>query len=366
MPLIHEWDVSSDFQRQTAELLATKNKVIVVKSDRGEFFLKNCKRIEIINNVILYTPHYIIPFKRFEFIQNINIQIIYILLVTKELILKKFDISKLLIWYFQPKFIHFQTYLLRVIPSLYDCVDDVSWNIHPQKNIASSKEEKKCILSSKYFFVNSATLYKKKSSIRKPNALLPQGFDLKQFESVKLKNARTDKKIIGYIGYISYRINWKLLAAIALSLPHYEFHMYGPLEVETGNEFVNTNKAVALLKKIPNVHFFINKYSRSEIAQIINSFSIACIPYDLRLEANKFCFPMKFLEYIYWNKPIISTKIRELELYPQYVLCSNESNDWIKEIISILEKNKKYKPGRNTSIDHSWKNKIEKISENIN
>lgn len=362
--LVNTWDVTADFQRQTYKLLARNNRIIVIIENKGEFFLKGAQHFKYIDGIYFYTPIYLLPFKRFKLIELINKNLAITLLFFLELMKVDFKWSKIVFWYFDPIIVFKYRYLLRLFTSIYDCVDDISWDINDKLNKKYLSMEAICIRLSKYFFVNSKILYKRKSQIRKPDSIVPLGFDTESFKSITDKKYNI-KNTIGYVGLLNYRIDWKLLINLVSVLQDYQFKLYGPVVHDPGYEFIDTANALRILQKFPNVQVFNKKYTRTEISKIIMNFEICIIPYTLQLSANKYCFPMKFFEYLYCEKPVLSTKILELESYPDYCFTSNYYMEWVEVIKGISLNQKRFESGKNFVLENTWQKKIEKISKFI-
>ncbi len=366
MPLIHSWNTIADYQKQTATLLSQKNTVIVAPLSTGEFFLKRVTRYTKKNGVIFHTPIYLLPFKRFPFITAINNRLSFSLFVLDQYIRTLINKKSLLLWYFSAQDLYPHRHVLATIPSLYDCVDDVGWLLNKKKNMLFRKQEAECIKNSTYFFVNSRTLEVNHRTVRKPTARVPQGFAVVEFAaSMPTQKIAPSKNKVGYVGHINFRIDWSLLIHTALKAPSIEFHLYGPIMHEPDQEKISLNKVLQIVKKVPNVFLHPQFYNRREVVKHINSFTVAMIPYDTTLPANKNCFPMKFLEYLYCEKPVISTKITELQYYKKYATVSNSPHVWATEILSLCKNPIDITGARAIAKSHSWEKKVNKICSHL-
>ena len=101
---------------------------------------------------------------------------------------------------------------------------------------------------------------------------------------------------------------------------------------------------------------------------IISQFNVGMIPYDPKLDFNRYCHPMKIFEYFYLGKPTVSTNIEELKRFPKFVKIGKNVDEW-KKIINKLLANKWPKSYQNEqkelAIENSWQNKIENILSHI-
>ena len=129
----------------------------------------------------------------------------------------------------------------------------------------------------------------------------------------------------------------------------------------------SVEKNIKKLKKLPNVIIGFSK-DRKIIPSIIKQFDIGIIPYNIKLLSNKYCYPMKIFEYFYLGKPVISTPIKELKNFPEYVKIGNTIEEWKKHIEILLSKpwpEKYERKQKKLAIANSWSNKINTINKLI-
>lgn len=372
-PLHLPWNWSADFQRQTCLTLAKNNEVIVYLYHEGHFFLKKNQSKVIypkIKNIHFHKPIYFIPFQEIWFIRRINTWIDLTALVLKHY-LKSLNRASILLWIFDPYF-YFLTYFSPFVTKIYDCVDDTDWHRDQLHNIQNRIKEKILIKKSNFFFVISHSLYYLKSKIKKPATIVPQGFDLNTFKKAKKQLVTSsisvnNKIIIGFVGGINYRLDWKLIANVANNLSQCEFHFYGPLQSNSVEDIIPTKMAIKILERLPNIYFHLKMHNRLDLASIIQTFELAWIPYNQKLRANRFSFPMKTFEYLYFNKPIVSTMIYELAFFPSIKIGKNQDEiyshiiDLINKPISLEYK----KESKELAIKNRWENKIDCIYKTI-
>ena len=73
MPFNLPWDWSADYQRQTCLVLNKENFIVAYMHQHAHFFLKRkIYKSPKVKNIHFFTPKYIIPFRRFEFIEKLN------------------------------------------------------------------------------------------------------------------------------------------------------------------------------------------------------------------------------------------------------------------------------------------------------
>ncbi len=361
IPLHLPWDWSADFLRQTALTLAkNNNKVIIYLYHEGQFFLKKKETSNYpkIKNITFHYPKYYFPLQRFSIIKEYNDKLAFLLLVLREQFHSKG--KKILFWTFDPMF-YYLVPLCIGMKTIYDCVDDTDWSKDTGRNLLMRVWERKLIRSIDMFFVISQSLYTQRKKIRIPDAVVPQGFAIEDFSNTKTLSPKNKEKIVGYVGGINSRFDWILLSKVIQRLPKIKFYFYGPIQEDRIKNTNHIQRKVDTLSKFSNVRFFSKKYSRKQIAKIIQTFTICIIPYEITLRANFYSYPMKLFEYFYWNKKVISTPLRELYRFKKYIIISNNEDDWIQSITG----RQKTSYTRNLSIANSWDSKLEVISKEI-
>lgn len=254
---------------------------------------------------------------------------------------------------------------------IYDCVDYFT-SIESNISRIIHREEIKLIQTTDYFFVNSRTLLRLKSLIRKDCHLVPQGFDEWSFR----QPSRSSKKIIKllakanspratYIGNMTYRLDMSLLHAVIKNNPKISFIFVGPISsIEPEDTLLKTKEQIKKLTRYRNVYRINDTIQRSQLKYILVRSDVAIIPYNTSFDFNKYCFPMKMFEYFYTGKPIISTSIEELNYYSNYIHIGDTPTFWQKHISKPAYGRRALsiqKMQRALAIKNSWSQKITKI-----
>ena len=361
IPFNLPWDWSADYQKQTCLQLAKNYSVVAYMQRDAIFFLKallsNKPVYPSYKNVRFYCPVYFLPFRRIRCIERAN-QLLSFLMFEIVHVLRKDRV----LWIFDPEF-----YLLARISrcmTIYDCVDYVS-----DKNASASlllhKEEKQLIQEVDYFFVNSLTLAGLHSSLRKDKVVVPQGFRLDDFCNPASTQTRfsKNKPIVGFVGAINHRIDYELLAALIQNNPQWQFVLWGLIQETEDQERIITQNKIRAIRRYKNI-LMGSSLNRREIPNVISQFDIAIIPYNTRLEATRFSFPMKIFEYFYIGKPVLSSPIEELKRFPKFIKLGDSVEEWERNIGVFLSKPwpESYKrEQRRLAIENSWENKVNTI-----
>jgi|GEM_PF-1366186 len=291
------------------------------------------------------------------------------------------NISHPVLWCFDPddvKTLQFKPPRTTVI---YDCVDFYS-STDPlfQKRIL--KDQKKLLESAQLMFVNSHSLLKAHQKHRSDIVLVPQGFDVDTFSSMKRtlpsdgvkklmarlqKERRKYKGVVSYVGMMSHRVDYPLLLKLVKSNPKVLFclpltRLAWPTEDAaklTDNQHLEQEK----LHSQKNILWF-PSLTRSDVMILLRKSTVGLIPYDDRLPFNKYCFPMKFFEYMSVGIPTISTEILELKYYKPFAQTGKnytELNKLLKRSLRRKFNSSELIEMQKLCRDHSWNNKVEQI-----
>ena len=354
-----------DFKLQTIRILTqNKNKVLVIEKNIitswKDIFKKKDFPIKRKENFLYFKYFYLLP-KKIEklispkIVKEINITFNEII---SELIVFILSFNKKTYeWIFEIEIVE-NKIKLKKREKILDIVDFTNF----EKN-------KKNIENANFVFTNSQTLKKEiKKTIKKKINLVPQGFDLDTFSQAKTTKTKNKIVKVGFVGAISNRIDFNLMTKLAKKLPEINFIFVGPIRNDLKIK-KNKSKQIKNFIKIKNVKK-ISSQKKEKIAQIINNFDIAIIPYDTSEKFNLNSYPMKTFEYLYLEKPVISTPIKELKnkKFKGLVHIASNEKEWQKSISKIL-KNKNpdiiKKKAKKLAIENSWENKITKIAKTV-
>lgn len=375
-----DWNFPCDYEKQTARILAQKNKVFVFNyfhtkplcrvlidhKKRKDF----CQRINSLRkNLSLFPSFSLLPFQRLKIIEKINHKILFTLFkvfIRTYCFLKK---KRPILWMFFPHQ-HIFINKFREKLSLYDCVDYHS-SLDPLENKIKQDDEKKMLQKVNIVFANSPALYRLKKPIHSYVHQVPQGFNSDLFLKPVSKSRVKDIKqisgpIIGYIGNIDYRFDFKLIKEVALAHPKWSFVFIGPIYHDPHQDrIVNFDQKLKRISQLKNLHF-LGKKTKKQLISYLDCFNVCWIPFKVKLEFVRYCYPMKVFEYFARGKPVISTPIESLIPLGPYVAIAKDAKGFSLKISKILKTGwpKKYKKEqRRLAIANSWQSKVEKISQ---
>ncbi|OAQ41768.1 amine oxidase [Pedobacter psychrophilus] len=227
-------------------------------------------------------------------------------------------------WFYSPAFVNVLNYL-NFSAIVYDCMDELSlFKGASQKLI---EQEKNLLSAADIVFTGGKSLYEAKKEKHSNVFCFPSSVDQEHFnlgnKSLELPSDidSIPKPIVGYYGVIDERINLNLLQMSAQKMPDISFVMIGPIcKIEEQD-----------LPWAANI-FYLGMKTYEELPVYLNEFDYAMMPFALN-DATKFISPTKTLEYMCAMKPIISTKIKDVERdYSHCIQLIDDENDFFNAI----------------------------------
>lgn len=338
MPLSLPWEWSADIQRQTALSLARKGHTVrVFMANDGAFWFNQLLRgfrtqhPDADQHLVFYQPVFIFPPSKIESLNRLNYLVA--LRIFKWWVSFRATFPKVL-WLCGLEFYELPDFFVGW-KSLYYCSDYFAFEEIPT---AASREREE--METKTFqrvdlaFVNSHILHELHKKKRQLLSIVSQGFCISDFHhrdkvpSIK----RAGRFLIGYVGGISDRIDWKLVTRLVKEHPEWDFAFYYP----SSNGPRNSREFPKIMNRKNVIHG--TTRDRRELAALIEQFDIGMIPYGSTRPFNYYCFPMKIYEYFYFGIPVISTKNAELLRFTDLVKVTDSYDAWVEWIRRIETK----------------------------
>ncbi len=200
--------------------------------------------------------------------------------------------------------------LLRGIPHrllIYYCIDSFADSTPAARRIVTSEQQ--LLRQADLVFVTSRSLQEHASRMSPRVHLFPFGVSLDSFERARdgaeppppeVRDLR--RPVVGYVGGIHQWVDQDLLCRVARHHPDCSFVMIGP---------VQTN--VEKLRRQPNI-LLMGQRPHEEIPHYIKTFDVGIIPYRITDYTNN-VYPTKLNEYLAMGKPVISTRLPEVEAF---------------------------------------------------
>lgn len=241
---------------------------------------------------------------------------------------------------------------------IYDCMDELTLFKGSSPELISQEE----ILfgEADIVFTGGKSLYESKKQKHNNVFCFPSSVDVAHFANSNIKTIEKPQDLkninlplVGYFGVIDERIDLDLIKDTAEKMKNHAFVMIGPI-CKIGEED---------LPRAENIHYLGMK-SYNDLPQYLHFFDFAMMPFALN-DSTKFISPTKTLEYMAADKPIISTKIKDV--VRDYSSCVNliyNSTDFSKALIAPL---KNYSSEYQDILEKtSWDRTADKMSSIIN
>jgi teichuronic acid biosynthesis glycosyltransferase TuaH len=279
---------------------------------------------------------------------------------------KFLSLRNIVFWSYNPMFTEFIGKLNEKL-FVFDTVDN--WADHPSYTKLVSKKKlvnNYKVISDKADLIFTVSedmveFYEKQKRIKDVH-WIPNGADFEHYNNpektgVKNELSKYDKPIIGYIGTISDRVDFDLVASIAESHKDKIVALCGPVWPVIKAELHKK------LGKYDNI-VYTGRIKYDQSPGYLSKFDVAIIPHKVD-QFNKSTNPMKLYEYLSAGKPVVTTKGAGTEMFKDesYIAKSNE------EFISLINKaleadNEQLQAKRRNAVrKHSWRARADRMVE---
>ena len=190
-------------------------------------------------------------------------------------------------------------------------------------------EEKVLTKCSDLVITTSEYLFKKHVGIATKLILVPNACDYEHFSHPPLSADLLQdlpKPIIGYYGAIMEWFDVDMICRAAMLRPNWSFVLIGNLDIDA--EELKKHANITLLGEIPY----------AILQQYLHQFDIAIIPFKL-IPIIQATNPVKFYEYLSAGKPVISTRLPELEKFQNLHYVADTGDELISQAELALSQN---------------------------
>lgn len=193
-----------------------------------------------------------------------------------------------------------------------DVTQKVDMIVTPSKAI---KEEKKGLNDNIFRFPHSTS----------PDIM---NFIDRKNEGAHAANADSAASDICYFGHFHKVFDFNLVCRLANRFPHYRFILWGPVTKEAKSHFGEFSN-IFLKGYIPHDHVLekMVRYNVCIIPYLLNDFSM-CV------------FPYKFFTYLASGRPIVSTRLPDLEDYREWLYLADDSCEFESFLIEAVKDSK--------------------------
>jgi glycosyltransferase involved in cell wall biosynthesis len=269
-----------------------------------------------------------------------------------------------ILWLYEPT----ASFYIDKIPhtlTCYDCVDEYTtiFNAGTYSHLRRIKTYETHLLKNADIVITSSRpLYEKKKIYNSNTYYIPNVADTNLFAKVHKPQIKIPDEmkeiphpIIGYHGALSdYKLDLNLINYLAQRNSHWSFVLIGEIIELSKKELQN-------LKNLEN-SYILGKRAYYQLPSYIKAFDVCIIPYQLN-DYTRYCFPIKFHEYMATGKPIVTTALPALKEYKGVIGYAKNANQFEIYIKKNLELNVPQQ--RQKRIEIAMKNTWEKRHNEI-
>ncbi len=237
---------------------------------------------------------------------------------------------------------------------VYDCMDH-----HAGFSTGCSEmveEEKRLLQSADLVVTSSARLFDKVAD-PVPRVLIRNGAEVSFFASRPNRlQARSKRPVVGYYGAIADWFDMEMVIAAARAYPDWDFVLVG----SSAGCDVNT------ARKCGNVRF-VGEVPYADLPSYLHAFDVCVIPFkvnDLTLHTN----PVKIYEYLSAGKPVVATRLPELELIEEQLHLVDSKEEFVAALKTAMEetKIKKLQERRaHWARQHDWSTRARQLETSV-
>ncbi len=368
----HPWGDLWRRRHQIMSRLAGKNRVLFVEppvSIYTPWKRRPAQHNKQVENLFVLPTTNILPFNRFRFIDSINRK--FVLFQIKRMI-EKMKISTPILWHCFNDYLWDFTGCFGERLVVYDCYDKftgIGGGWRDKGRI--EKWEKRIVSKADVLFAVSPMLQEHLRQYRQDVHLVTNGVDESFFaveRSGSLPSEATllshiPKPIIGYIGSITYKVDYRTLISIAEKKPEWSLVLMGPVNIS-----VSDRQDFAALKALPNV-YFINSVPPEQVPAYVQNIDVCLQPYKSFEQIDYCSFPNKFWEYMAAGKPIVTVRLSGMEEYEKagLIKIADTSDQFIVGISAALDNEtvQLAEKRRQMARNNTWSKRVEQMEKHI-
>ena len=330
-----------------------------------EFFWKPREEIK---NVFILPLINIFPLSRFSVIKKLN-RAIYLFFLKKAI--KSLELTNPILWVtFNRSFEHFIGELEEIFV-VYDCFDKIT-GFYPYHDLEIRKQvqdwEKKVSECSTVIFASSEIQRKMLLKFNKNTFTVPNGVDFNHFNKaldsdieIPFDIKGINRPIIGEMGVFGRAtIDIDIINFIAVNRTDWSIVIIGPILPDI------SKSDIIKLKKYENVHFLGLKDIKL-LPNYLNAMDVALLTMNLGHELIKYITHFnRFFEFMAAGKPIVTTRIPEIDKYNDVLKIADNKEDFIPLIEQSIKENSNELVNKRIEIakENTWDRRVETI-ENL-
>jgi GT2 family glycosyltransferase len=210
---------------------------------------------------------------------------------------------------------------------VYDCMDE--WDTFPGMSQELLAAERRLLRDADLLVVTGAKLFEKYSHLNPNTVLARNAADFDRFQAPDVQPVLEDvpRPIVGYFGAIADWFDLELVVRLARERPNYSIVLLGGV----------FDVPVRDLQGLPNVHL-LGQQPYELMPAYLRKFDVCMIPFRINpiTEATD---PVKFYEYVSQGKPVVATRMHELETYSELLYIAADHDDFIRKVDAAVREN---------------------------
>lgn len=243
----------------------------------------------------------------------------------------------------------------------FDAIDN--WIHHPQ-----NKRYYKLLEKNYRFITNRADIIftvsenlKNMFENRNDVYWISNGVDKDYFAKSINNIKKTNTPLIGYVGKIQDRIDFKLIEECLIRYSNHKFLFLGPV--------LSCKKQVKYLERKYKNIIFLGDIHYEKLPEKMKMFDIAIIPHLVNDFTNSMN-PLKLYEYLSAGKQVVSTPVAGSEKLSEYVYISHNNKEFLDNIQKAIDKYNTddqliNKVTETINYEYTWENKVNIIVEKL-
>ena len=221
-----------------------------------------------------------------------------------EALVAQHDLEPFVLWFETPMSVA-HTAGLQPVATVYDCMDELSAFDHAPPELRAN--ERALLARADVVFTGGLALYEHKRHEHPAVHPFPSGVDVAHFARARdgLAEPSDQRSIpgpkIGFFGVVDERMDRDLLGELARRRPEWSFVVIGPI----------VKIDPTRLPDEANIHY-LGSRDYQHLPAYLSGWDVAIMPFA-RNEATRFISPTKTPEYLAGGRPVVSTRIRDVE-----------------------------------------------------
>ncbi|MBI5098011.1 MAG: glycosyltransferase [Nitrospirae bacterium] len=280
-------------------------------------------------------------------------------------VIRKLQMNAPILWVVDPRFGNMINYFKKALVC-YHVVDNYAAAPYfSEKTREDLKQAEKFILPiADLVIVTSPFLLEQKREYNNNVYLVKNAVDYEQFAFLQdVNNIPEDmenihRPVIGYIGAVNKKLDYKLLDTVARARPQWSFVFVG--EIYPGapgsqiHDFLHNHP--------PNV-FLLGRRDVKEVPHYIHACNICILPY-LRDDYTKAIDSLKLYEYFACEKPVVATDIPVIREHGPAVYIAKNANDFVHKLEEALVSSTPERSAlqRSIAMQNTWDQRVEQLS----